>query len=107
VRVLPGIKGRQIRAENLRDANRRDRSGELFPDSSTGSQRLLPGRVRRRIDLCCARSSDDGKPLQSPEPKAERQLLVFLGSKAALVVMTCLLVVVAFTLIVLIVARMA
>jgi hypothetical protein len=34
-------------------------------------------------------------------------LLVFLGSKAALVVMTCLLVVVAFTLIVLIVARMA
>jgi hypothetical protein len=50
---------------------------------------------------------DDGKPLQSPEPKAERQSLVFLGSKAALVVMTCLLMVVAFTLIVLIVARMA
>ena len=50
---------------------------------------------------------DDGKPLESPEPKAERQLLVLLGSKPALAVMTCLLVVVAFTLIVLMVARMA
>jgi hypothetical protein len=50
---------------------------------------------------------DDGKPLESPEPKAERQLLALLGSKAALAVMTCLLVIVVFTLIVLMVARMA
>lgn len=50
---------------------------------------------------------DDGKPMESPEPKVERQLLVLLASKTALVVMTCLLVVVAFTLIVLMVARMA
>jgi hypothetical protein len=50
---------------------------------------------------------DNDKPFESPEPKVERQLLVLLASKTALVVMTCLLVVVAFTLIVLMVARMA
>jgi hypothetical protein len=50
---------------------------------------------------------DDGKPMESPEPKVERQLLVLLASKTALVVMTCLLVVVGFTLIVLMVARIA
>jgi hypothetical protein len=37
---------------------------------------------------------DDGKPYQSPEPKAERQLLTLLGSNAVVVVMSGLLVVV-------------
>jgi hypothetical protein len=37
---------------------------------------------------------DDGKPYKRPEPKAELQLLALLGSKGALVVMTCLLVIV-------------
>jgi hypothetical protein len=50
---------------------------------------------------------DDDKPFESPEPKAERQLLALLGSKAALMVMSGLLVVVVFILIVLMTARLA
>jgi len=50
---------------------------------------------------------DDGKPYESPEPKVERRLLSLLGTRAAVTVMTCLLVIVAFTLIVLVVARLA
>ena len=50
---------------------------------------------------------DDGKPFEPPEPKAELRLLALLGSKPALVVMSCLLAVVAFTLIVLLVATLA
>jgi hypothetical protein len=34
---------------------------------------------------------DDGKPFRSPEPKAEVTLLSLLASKAALVVMGCVL----------------
>lgn len=49
---------------------------------------------------------DDGKPYRSPEPKAELHLLAFLGSKAALIVMGCLLVVVVATLLVLMAARL-
>jgi hypothetical protein len=47
---------------------------------------------------------DDGKPYKSPETKAELQLLSLLGSKAALRVMYCLLVVVAAVVIGLLVA---
>ena len=49
---------------------------------------------------------DDGKPYESPEPKAERQLLALLGSNAALVAMSCLLVVVVVTLLALMVFRL-
>jgi hypothetical protein len=49
---------------------------------------------------------DNGKPYESPEPKAERQLLSLLGTKAAMVVMYGLLVVVAATLLVLLVAKL-
>jgi hypothetical protein len=49
---------------------------------------------------------DDGEPYKPPEPKAELQLLALLSSKSALVVMSCVAVVVAFTLIVLMVARL-
>ena len=48
---------------------------------------------------------DDGKPYKSPEPKAERQLLALLGSKAALVVMSCVLVAAVLVLLVLLVFR--
>lgn len=34
---------------------------------------------------------DNGKPYQSPEPKREQALLALLQGKAALVIMTCLL----------------
>lgn len=49
---------------------------------------------------------DDGKPYESPEPKAERALLALLSGKTALVVMGALLVVVAFAAIVIVVAHM-
>jgi len=49
---------------------------------------------------------DDGKPYESPEPKAELRLLALLSSRAALVVMSAVAVIVAFTLIVLMVARL-
>jgi hypothetical protein len=48
---------------------------------------------------------DDGKPYQSPEPKAERLLLSFLGTNAAVTAMMCLLVVVVGTLLVLLVLK--
>jgi hypothetical protein len=48
---------------------------------------------------------DDGKPYVSPEPKAERALLALLGTKAAVVVMSCLLAVVVVTLLVLLAVR--
>jgi hypothetical protein len=49
---------------------------------------------------------DDGKPYKSPEPKAERELLALLGSNAALVMMSCLLLVVVGTLLVLLVVKL-
>jgi hypothetical protein len=51
------------------------------------------------------RARDDGKPFKSPEPKAEQELLVLLGSKAALTVMGCLLVAVVAVLLVLLVIK--
>lgn len=48
---------------------------------------------------------DDGKPYESPEPKAERELLALLGTRAPLVVMSCLLVAVVAVLLVLLVTR--
>ncbi len=48
---------------------------------------------------------DDGKPYQSPEPKAERELLALLGSKAAVMMMSCLLVAVVAVLLVLLVFK--
>ena len=48
---------------------------------------------------------DDGRPYKSAEPKAERQLLALLGTKAAVTVMVCLLVVVAATVLALMIAR--
>jgi hypothetical protein len=49
---------------------------------------------------------DGGKPYQSPEPKAERELLALVGSNAALVVMGCLLVLVVGALLGLLVVRL-
>jgi hypothetical protein len=49
---------------------------------------------------------DDGQPYKPPEPKAELQLLALLSTRAALVAMIGVAVVVAFTLIVLVVARL-
>jgi hypothetical protein len=47
----------------------------------------------------------DGKPFKSPEPKAEVALLSMLASRAALVVMGCVLAAVLVVLLVLLVAR--
>lgn len=49
---------------------------------------------------------DDGKPYEPPEPRAALRLLALLGSKAVVVVMCSVLVIVAFTLIVLVTARL-
>ena len=49
---------------------------------------------------------DDGKPYKSPEPKAERQLLSFIGTNAAVVVMGCVLVAVVAALLVLLVVKL-
>ncbi|HXB50824.1 MAG TPA: hypothetical protein VNW50_23950 [Streptosporangiaceae bacterium] len=49
---------------------------------------------------------DDGKPYKSPEPKAERELLALLGSNAALVVMSSVLVAVVVVLLALLVFRL-
>jgi len=49
---------------------------------------------------------DDGRPYKPPEPKTELKLLAMLGSKRVVVVMSCLLVVVAFTLIVMLTVRL-
>ena len=48
---------------------------------------------------------DDGKPYKSAEPRAEVKLLSLLATKAALVVMGCLLVVVFATVLALMVIR--
>src|ERR1700761_6369867 len=48
---------------------------------------------------------DDGKPYKSPEPKAERALLALLGSNSAMVVMSCVLVLVVVVLLALLVFR--
>jgi hypothetical protein len=48
---------------------------------------------------------DNGKPYKSPEPKAEQVLLAFLGTKAAVTVMICLLVAVVAVLLVLLVIK--
>ncbi len=48
---------------------------------------------------------DNGKPYQSPEPKAERELLALLGSKTAMTVMGCLLIAVVAVLLVLLVIK--
>jgi hypothetical protein len=49
---------------------------------------------------------DNGKPYQPSEPKFELQLLAWLGSKAVLTVMSCLLAAVVFALLVLLVVRL-
>jgi hypothetical protein len=49
---------------------------------------------------------DDGRPYKPPEPKAELRLLALLGTKTAVTVMSCLLVAVAGTLLVLMVLRL-
>jgi hypothetical protein len=51
------------------------------------------------------RARDDGKPFKSAEPKAERALLALLGTKAAVTVMVCLLVVVVATVLALMISR--
>jgi hypothetical protein len=48
---------------------------------------------------------DDGKPYKPPEPKAELQLLAWLGSKGPLVVMYCLLLVVVGVVLALLITR--
>jgi hypothetical protein len=48
---------------------------------------------------------DDGKPYESAEPKAERQLLSLLGTNAAVVVMGSLLVAVVVVLLVLLLVK--
>ena len=48
---------------------------------------------------------DNGKPYQPPQSKAERALLVLLSGKAALIVMSCVLALVAVTLLVLLVLK--
>lgn len=48
---------------------------------------------------------DDGKPYESAEPKAERALLALLGTRAAVTVMVCLLVVVVATVLALMITR--
>ncbi len=48
---------------------------------------------------------DDGKPYTPPEPKAELQLLAWLGSKGALVMMYCLLIAVVGVVLGLLVSR--
>jgi len=48
---------------------------------------------------------DNGKPYKSPEPKAEQGLLNLLATKAALVVMGCLLAAVVATLLALLVMK--
>jgi hypothetical protein len=49
---------------------------------------------------------EDGKPCQSPEPKAERELLALLSSNAVVVVMGGLLVIVVAVLLVLMLVKM-
>jgi hypothetical protein len=49
---------------------------------------------------------DNGKPIESPEPKAERQLVALLGSNAVMVVMCGLLVVVVIALLALLVFKL-
>lgn len=51
------------------------------------------------------RARDDGKPYQSPEPMAERQLLGFLGTNAVVVAMCCVLVAVVVAVLVLVVTK--
>jgi hypothetical protein len=56
--------------------------------------RRLAGRVHDPFYEFERLARDDGKPYKPPEPKAELRLLELLGTKAALTVMTGLLVVV-------------
>jgi hypothetical protein len=66
---------------------RRSRS-EWIPPANPGRQ------IGRRYDPFYAfekLARDNGKPYQSPEPKAERALLTLLGGNASMVLMSCLL----------------
>jgi hypothetical protein len=49
---------------------------------------------------------DNGKPYKPPEPKAELRLLELLGTKAAVVVMGCLLAAVVVTLLVVVALKL-
>jgi hypothetical protein len=49
---------------------------------------------------------DDGKPYQSPEPKAERALLALLSGNATLILMSCLLAAVVAAVLVVVVVRL-
>ncbi len=64
------------------------------------------GRGHNPINEFKRLARDDGKPYKAPEPKAELQLLALLGSKAAAKVMSCVLVVVVATLLVILLAKL-
>jgi hypothetical protein len=78
------------------------RSGQEWPPANPGRRGF--GRSYDPFYQFERLARDDGKPYKSPEPKAELRLLSLLGSKAALRVMYCLLVVVAAVVIGLLVA---
>jgi hypothetical protein len=71
------------------------------PNVRRPGDRVTPGPLQQFRQA----ARDDGKPYQSPEPKAERQLLALLGTNAAVVLMGGLLVVVVVTLLVLLVLK--
>jgi hypothetical protein len=71
------------------------------PNVYRPGDRVTPGPLQQFKRL----ARDDGKPYQSPEPKAERAVLALLGTNAAVVVMCCLLAVVVVTVLVLLVTR--
>jgi hypothetical protein len=77
---------------------------ERIPPSWPG--RRGPGRSYDPFYQFERIARDDGKPRESPEPKAERALLSLLGTNAVLVMMGGLLVVVVATLLVIMVVRL-
>ncbi len=79
------------------------RSEPEWPPATPG--RRGPGRSYDPFYQFEQLARDDGKPYKPPEPKAELQLLAWLGSKSALVVMYCLLVVVVGVVLGLLLAR--
>jgi hypothetical protein len=78
------------------------RSEQEWPPPTPG--RRGPGRSYDPFYQFERLARDDGKPYKPPEPKAELLLLAWLGSKAAMRVMYCLLVVVVAVVIGLLVA---
>ena len=80
------------------------RSQPEWPPPTPG--RRGPGRSYDPFYQFEQLARDDRRPFKSPEPKAELELLSLLGSKAALAVMGCLLVVVVATVLVLLAVRL-